>query len=82
MDGEGLRGSTTIQVAYTGVVSNLQNATNWLNMATTAINDFVQLSRDERGSIAWSAEFYAGWSEPQVLEFGAHFLVRQYISTT
>ena len=52
MDGEELRGSTTIQVAYTGVVSNLQNATNWLNIATTAINDFVQLSREERAAIA------------------------------
>ena len=32
--------------------SNLQNATNWLNIAATVINDFVQLSREERGAIA------------------------------
>ena len=31
---------------------DLQNATNWLNIATTAINDFVQLSREERAAIA------------------------------
>ena len=32
--------------------SNLQNATNWLNIAETVINDFVQLSREERGALA------------------------------
>lgn len=32
--------------------SNLQSATNWLNIAATVISDFLQLSREERGAVA------------------------------
>lgn len=32
--------------------SNLQNAIHWLNIAAAVVNDFMQLSREERSAIA------------------------------